>query len=57
MLSPDMWAQEHNSRNTLCEIVNADSTQGSSALVMYEQSAGVMMTAVHEALIGSNPHE
>jgi hypothetical protein len=57
MLRPDMWAQEHNSRNTLCEIVNADSTQGSSALVTYEQSARVMMTAVHAALIGSNPPE
>jgi hypothetical protein len=38
-------------------IVNVDSTQGSSALVTHEQSAVVMMAAVHATLIDSNPHE
>jgi hypothetical protein len=42
MLSPDMWAQEHNGKNTLCEQL---------MLVTPEQSPGVLMTAVHATLI------
>jgi hypothetical protein len=42
MLSPDIWAQEHNGKNILCEQL---------MLVTSEQSPGVLMTAVHTALI------
>jgi hypothetical protein len=42
MLSLDMWAQEHNGKNILCEQL---------MLVTPEQSPGVLMIAVHAALI------
>jgi hypothetical protein len=42
MLSPDIWAEEHNGKNILCEQL---------MLVMSEKSLGVLMTAVHAALI------
>jgi hypothetical protein len=42
MLSPDMWAQGHNGKNILCEQL---------MLVTPEQSPGVLMIAVHVALI------
>jgi hypothetical protein len=41
-LSPNRWAQEHNGKNILCEQL---------VLVTPEQSPGVLMTAVHAALI------
>jgi hypothetical protein len=38
MLSPDMWAQEHNGRNTLMQVTS-------------EQSPGALMSVVHALLI------
>jgi hypothetical protein len=42
MLSPNMWAQEHNGKKILCEQLMP---------VTPEQSPGVLMIAVHATLI------
>jgi hypothetical protein len=44
MLSPDMWAQEHNGKNNIMCVTNAKTPK---------QSPRVLMSAIHAALVGS----